>query len=94
MDWAEGVRQIQGWRCVQSMYNLSVSAQAMWGGMTPSYMSSEEACAGHVEEEVHRDLEGPSTNVSLKQNSSSGVGADVEGKQSWRNWPGRSDLTL
>lgn len=62
------------------MYSLSVCAQAVWGGMAPSCMSSEEACTEHVEEEVHRDLEGPSTNVSLKQNSS-GVGTDVEGKQ-------------
>lgn len=51
-------------------------------------------CRAHMEEEVYRDLEGPSTNASLKQNSSSGVGTDVEGKQSWRKWPGPSDLTL
>lgn len=51
-------------------------------------------CRAHMEEEVYRDFEGPSTYVSLKQNSSSGVGTDVEGKQSWRKWPGPSNLTF
>lgn len=35
----------------------------------------------HMEEEVHRRLEGASTNVRLKQNSSSEVWTDVEEKQ-------------
>lgn len=48
----------------------------------------------HMEEEVHRDLEGENTNASLKQNSSSGVETDIKEKQSWRKWPRPSNLTL
>lgn len=65
------------------------------GGMAPELHELRGGlCRAHMEEEVYRDLEGPSTNVSLKQNSSSGVGTDIEGKQLWRKWPGPSDLTL